>query len=459
MLLIPYVTKVVIISAIMFGYYWMALRNKKFHRFNRFYLLSAMVLPLIVPFINLRFLFANGDMVVANVLSRDVVVDNIVINANPGSYWNAAPILQSVYLLVAGLLFVWFLISLFRIFRLSRQSEAVRTHGIILFNTSAKGTPFSFFKNIFWNPDLDLNSAEGIKMLNHELTHCRQWHSLDKMIVKLICNLFWFNPIFWMIKNEIYLVHEFLADKISFQSDSASFSKIVLQDIYPGYAWSLTNSFFYSPIKRRIMMLLKNNQQKVSYIGRLLVLPLAIGLFIFFSTKANALTEGMNMTPVATDTVIQGSDIRSVSVDSLFVVITFNDGTTKTVRRSELGRVHIVEGDKNDTPPAEMDKLFTKVEVEAQFPGGQAAWTKFISKIIEQHIKELTEKDYGTCVVKFVIDTRGNVHYVEATTMKGTKLAEIAVDAILKGPKWIPAQQNGQNVNAYRLQPVTLMKP
>ena len=55
----------------------------------------------------------------------------------------------------------------------------------------------------------------------------------------------------------------------------------------------------------------------------------------------------------------------------------------------------------------------------------------------------------------FIVDKEGNVSSVEATTMKGTKLAEVAVNAIRRGPKWVPAQQNGRYVNAYREQPVT----
>ncbi len=39
--------------------------------------------------------------------------------------------------------------------------------------------------------------------------------------------------------------------------------------------------------------------------------------------------------------------------------------------------------------------------------------------------------------------------------MKGSKLAEVAVNAIRKGPKWIPARQNSREVNAYRQQPIT----
>ncbi|MEO8109515.1 MAG: energy transducer TonB [Ginsengibacter sp.] len=105
------------------------------------------------------------------------------------------------------------------------------------------------------------------------------------------------------------------------------------------------------------------------------------------------------------------------------------------------------------------DKVFTKVEIEAQFPGGASAWTKYVTRAISSNIDEFTESDFGTCVVKFIVSKDGSISNVEATTMKGTKLAEIATNSIRKGPKWTPAQQNGRMVNAYRLQPVTLTNP
>jgi protein TonB len=105
------------------------------------------------------------------------------------------------------------------------------------------------------------------------------------------------------------------------------------------------------------------------------------------------------------------------------------------------------------------DKVFTKVEIEANFPGGPQAWSRYVSRAISAQLDEFTESDYGTCVVRFIVDKTGTVSDVQATTMKGTKLAEIAVNAIRKGPKWIPAQQNGRYVNAYRIQPVTLQNP
>ncbi len=102
------------------------------------------------------------------------------------------------------------------------------------------------------------------------------------------------------------------------------------------------------------------------------------------------------------------------------------------------------------------DKVFQKVEIEAKFPGGDGAWAKYISREINRYTDELADAGKaGTCVVQFIVDREGNISEVEALTMKGTKLAEICVNAIKKGPKWTPAEQNGRKVKAYRKQPVT----
>lgn len=106
-----------------------------------------------------------------------------------------------------------------------------------------------------------------------------------------------------------------------------------------------------------------------------------------------------------------------------------------------------------------VDSIFDKVETEASFPGGPEAWSKYISEKIGNNLMEFSTKDYGTCIVKFIVDKNGKISNVEAMTMKDSKLAKFTIKAIKKGPDWIPAQQDGKKVNAYRLQPVTLMPP
>jgi protein TonB len=105
------------------------------------------------------------------------------------------------------------------------------------------------------------------------------------------------------------------------------------------------------------------------------------------------------------------------------------------------------------------DRTFSKVEVEVSFPGGPAAWVKYISKYINDNIQSLNKRDYGTCIVRFIVNKNGHTSDVEATNMKKSRLAKLVVETIENGPKWIPAQQNGRPVNAYRLQPVTVSDP
>lgn len=112
------------------------------------------------------------------------------------------------------------------------------------------------------------------------------------------------------------------------------------------------------------------------------------------------------------------------------------------------------------------DKVFQKVEIDAEFPGGVSGWTRYVTREIERNIDELQDDGRsGTVVVLFIVDKEGAVSEVRALPCSeagvgnclppNSKLAEIAVNAIKKGPKWKPAVQNGRNVKAYRRQPVT----
>lgn len=113
----------------------------------------------------------------------------------------------------------------------------------------------------------------------------------------------------------------------------------------------------------------------------------------------------------------------------------------------------VITGPKED----KKDKVHIDVDVPARFPGGDAEWTKYITRQIERYMDELQDDGKtGTCIVQFIVDIDGAISNVEILNMKGTKLAEISANAIRKGPQWIPAEYNGMKVKAYRKQPVTL---
>jgi protein TonB len=122
---------------------------------------------------------------------------------------------------------------------------------------------------------------------------------------------------------------------------------------------------------------------------------------------------------------------------------------------------------KEAEKPQPAAEVFLPIEQEAEFPGGSAAWWRYVSLEIERNMDALQEDGRsGTVVVMFVVDKDGQVSDVHALPCKeagipncmgpDSELAAIAIAAVKRGPRWKPAQQNGMSVRAYRRQPVTL---
>ena len=132
-----------------------------------------------------------------------------------------------------------------------------------------------------------------------------------------------------------------------------------------------------------------------------------------------------------------------------------SDNKTQIVAPVEDKGTSIVEAPKAD----EEDKIFTKVENEAQFPGGQAAWVRYLQKNLNANAPVDNGAPSGTfqVIVKFIVSKDGSISDVQAESKHGYGMEEEAVKIIKRGPKWTPALQNGRNVNAYRRQPITFV--
>lgn len=105
------------------------------------------------------------------------------------------------------------------------------------------------------------------------------------------------------------------------------------------------------------------------------------------------------------------------------------------------------------------NQVFTKVEVEASFPGGEQAWKRFLERNLEANAPVDNGAPQGTytVVVQFIVDKEGMISDVKALTSHGHGMEEEAMRVIKKGPKWTPAVQNGRQVKAYRKQPITFV--
>jgi protein TonB len=99
------------------------------------------------------------------------------------------------------------------------------------------------------------------------------------------------------------------------------------------------------------------------------------------------------------------------------------------------------------------DKTFTKVEIESDYPGGQAAWQRYLLKTLRYPQEAQDNEIQGTVVVQFIVDKAGAVSNVEAIAGP-PELREEAVRVIKKSGSWTPAVQNGRQVKSYKKQPI-----
>jgi len=287
-----YLLKVIICSAVLFGYYWFFLRNKVFHVYNRFYLLAIIIISVGLPLIKFNIFHndANKPTVIKMlqvVRAGDEYMDEIIIGAPAKANLSFVDSLPFIYAIISAAFLIMLVQMLVTIFNLLKKNEKIYLENFQIINTDgAKGTPFSFFNFIFWNNQIDMNSPSGNKIFKHEIAHVQEKHSWDKMFINIILIVFWSNPIFWIIRKELSMIHEFIADKHALNNgDTAAFAAMILQATYPQKNFYITNNFFYSPIKRRLIMLTKNQHPRVNYFSRLLVLPFLIIVFGAFTLK------------------------------------------------------------------------------------------------------------------------------------------------------------------------------
>lgn len=99
------------------------------------------------------------------------------------------------------------------------------------------------------------------------------------------------------------------------------------------------------------------------------------------------------------------------------------------------------------------DKTFTKVEIESEYPGGAAAWQRYLNRNLRYPQEAIDNEIQGAVVVQFIVDKEGNVSDVEAISGPNELRAE-AVRVIKKSGKWTPAVQNGRQVKSYKKQPI-----
>jgi hypothetical protein len=380
-----YLLQVNIYLTVFYAFYRLLLDKETYFVMNRIYLLSAAVLSLCIPFIQLDWLM---EQPVSQQLSVSVGQLEMMVLDDRAAATQIIPWGKLIALLyTAGLLFFLFRFGL-QLYTLRRLRASV-----------IPGTAFSFFK--LKSIHADLPSQQVIH--KHEDIHVQQLHSLDVLFFELISILNWFNPVVHLYKASIKNIHEYLADEkaANFQGDKEQYALLLLSAAFKVSPNALTNSFYnQSLIKKRIYMLHREKSTRRAIWKYGIYLPLFSGMLLLSSSTLRQNEEIME----ATDKIPLENPLSIVA--------------------EAMPLINTMEASKDGSKAGNASTQKTNVQTEWE------AFYSFIGRSVKYPEQAKLQKVQGNLQTKFTVDN-GDVKGMEVLSKLGYGVDAEVMKAIL----------------------------
>ncbi|ESU19219.1 hypothetical protein FCR2A7T_26430 [Flavobacterium cauense R2A-7] len=307
-----YLLKVSALIAVFYLAYFVFLRKETFFNSNRWFLLAGLITSLVLPFITYTKIIWVDPVPVVDHYNAVSQAYHYVPTQEPAFEMNWFQVGLVLYGIGISLFFIKFLMDCFAIKNLIEKPKAIKRSNFYLIDTEKVQSPFSFFNYIVYNSSA-LKEDELENILQHELVHSAQKHSFDMMIAQIFCIAFWFNPIVWLYKKAIAQNLEFIADAEATKNvdDIKSYQKTLLKVTMQSQCIAITNPFYQSLIKKRIVMLNKNQSSKKNAWKYFVVLPLLA--FFMFQFQMRVLAQEKSLPKVETQQ--RNSKIVAIVID------------------------------------------------------------------------------------------------------------------------------------------------
>ncbi|MDD3555599.1 MAG: TonB family protein [Proteiniphilum sp.] len=444
-----YLIEANIALSLFFILYRLLLKSDTFLQLRRFYFLSVILFSLLYPLMTVplphsisAFFTQESVEAVSAVYIGEPVMEIITVEESvPTREINMIRIGVVIYFSITLLFIVRFLIQLISILRVRLKSKPAEIFGTEVYRLKDDITPFSFFNLIFIHTDKH-SDAELTQILLHEQTHVRQLHSVDILLIESLTLLFWWNPFVWLMKREMAMNLEYLADQgvLMCGVNSREYQYHLLRLTYQETAVPIVNNFNVSQLKQRIMMM--NQSKSPAYkVGRyLLVLPLVV-LFLTANSIYAAQRE-----PADDETKMLNPAVAELRQEQLSV----DNMLTPELMQAEL------EDQSLQQPPPEKkeEEIFVIVENQPEFPGGMGALMKLIGDSIRYPVEAQQKGIQGRVICNFVVMKDGSISDLQIVRGVDPLLDAEALRVLGLMPDWKPGKQRGQAVNVRFTLPV-----
>ena len=423
-----YLIKINVALVLLYGFYRLTVSRDTFFGLRRLTLWLIYAVALMVPALNLEYWVRDTPTMesMANVYA-DTFYPVVVVKAQAsGITW--MDMLLGIYwvgVAVLSLRLVWQLFSIIRLAVISRKQEV---EGITVHLLRGEGSPFSFFRWVFMYPST-LEGKQLHEVMVHECTHVSGLHSLDTLFSELFSIACWFNPFAWLMKQEVRMNLEYLADESVLSDGNArkSYQYHLLGLAYrqPNESTKIANNFNLLPLKKRIKMM---NKRRTSEIGK--------AKYLLFAPLAGVLLMVSNIESVAREIGEQIPEVAEVQ------------------QKAEQAAEEKVKT-KPQTDTTKKKKTWDCMpETMPYFPGGQELLLKYLADNIKYPASAVKAKKQGRVIVTFIVQKDGSVTHAKIAKSIDPELDAEALRIVKGMPKWTPGTQNGKPVSVRYMVPV-----
>lgn len=295
--MIDFLIKSTVGLSVFLGFYHLILEREKMHQFNRFFLLFAIVISVVIPFISFEIIkevpvdFSNQT----NFIPQNV---NTIYESEKTDY--KLFFLWTLYGIITLGMAIRFGRNIHNIYSKIAIASTVDFRNSKLILVEEKILPHTFLNYIFVNAEDHKNQNIESELYTHELLHVTQKHTLDVLFIELLRTIFWFNPLFIFYKKAIQLNHEFLADQeIVKTHNNVPFYQNLLLEMSNGKTVYLASNLNYLVTKKRLTMMKKRTSKNTAFLKKIAVVPLVTILMLLLCIKTVAQevkTEAKNST-------------------------------------------------------------------------------------------------------------------------------------------------------------------
>ena len=413
--LILYIIKATLYISVFQSFYLLVMRKTTFFRLNRIVFLAGTFLCLALPFVKIH-------MPVESAVISPIALIEEAISAEPMSLPAAvvgaeAPVNWSRLMIIAIFLsgaLVSFIVTAVSYIRMCIMIRSVEPETIAQtqIRVIEEDIPsFSWGRQIvIGRKDLKENPA----ILTHERMHVRCGHSFDLMAYAIVTTLQWFNPIAWIARTELKMLHEYEADELTINKgiDATQYQLLLVKKAVGAKRFQLANGFNHSKLKNRITMMHKNKPNKWLRLTYFLCIPALIGAMCCCAQNSKADNISAQDTPSA-NAVTEDKELK-----------THADTTGKN-------------------QPIE----FLQVEVKPTFKGGDAGtFSRWVNEQLVYPESCKKEGISGRVTLSFTVSETGKVTDVKVLRGVHEDLDNEAIRVVSSSPDWTPGAVDGKPV-------------